>query len=101
MIAQLLFRCLASSPDVYFYPRQGPLDQVLFALRKKLRLRISVVTHIVMVMNDVTGNGLVARSIVEGDAVLANSAYVAETVGQRVGVRATTIYHRIDRLFFF
>jgi glycosyltransferase involved in cell wall biosynthesis len=100
-MAQLLIRCLASSPDVYFYPRQGPLDQVLFALRKKLRLRISVVTHIVMVMNDVTGNGLVARSVVEGDAVLANSAYVAETIGQRFGVRATTIYNGIDRRFFF
>jgi len=100
-MVQLLIRCLASSPDLYFYPRQGPLDQVLFALRKKLRLRISVVTHIVMVMNDVTGNGLVARSIVEGDAVLANSAYVAETVAQRFGVRATTIYDGIDRRFFF
>ena len=100
-MAQLLIRCLVSSPDVYFYPRQGPLDQVLFALRKKLQLRISVVTHIVMVMNDVTGNDLVARSIVEGDAVLANSAYVAETVRQRFGVRTTTIYNGIDRRFFF
>ncbi|HXM23211.1 MAG TPA: glycosyltransferase family 4 protein [Terriglobales bacterium] len=100
-MAQLLIRCVASSPDVYFYPRQGPLDQVLFVLRKKLRLRMAVVSHIVMVMNDVTGNGLVARSIVEGDAVVANSAYVAETVRQRFGVRAGTIYNGIDRRFFF
>jgi glycosyltransferase involved in cell wall biosynthesis len=100
-MAQLLVRCLASSPDVYFYPRTGPLDHMLFVLRKKLRLRISVVTHIVMVMNDVTGSGLVARSIVEGDAVLANSAYVAETVREKFGVRAGTIYNGIDRRFFF
>jgi glycosyltransferase involved in cell wall biosynthesis len=100
-MAQLLIRGLAASPDVYFYPRTGPLDQVLFGLRKRLRLRMAVVTHIVMVMNDVTGNGLVARSIIEGDAVLANSAYVAESVQQRFGVRAGTIYNGIDRRFFF
>jgi glycosyltransferase involved in cell wall biosynthesis len=100
-MAQLLFRCLASSPDVYFYPRTGPLDQAVFGLRKNLRLRMAVVTHIVMVMNDLTGNGLVARSIVEGDAVMANSAYVAETVQHRFGVTAGTIYNGIDRRFFF
>ncbi len=100
-MAQLLIRGLAYSPDVYFYPRTGPLDQALFMLRKKLRLRMAVVTHIVMVVNDVTGNGLVARSIVEGDAVLANSAYVAETVQQRFGVQPGTIYNGIDRRFFF
>ena len=99
--AQLLIRCLGSSPDVYFYPRTGPLDQALFGLRKKLRLRMAVVTHIVMVMNDVTGNGLIARSIVEGDRVLGNSVYVAETVRQRFGVQAGTIYDGIDRRFFF
>jgi glycosyltransferase involved in cell wall biosynthesis len=99
--AQLSIRGLACSPNVYFYPRAGPLDQLVFGLRKKLRLRMAVVTHIVMVMNDVTGNGLIARSIVEGDVVLANSAYVAETVRQRFGVRAGTIYNGIDRRFFF
>jgi glycosyltransferase involved in cell wall biosynthesis len=99
--AQLLARCLASSPDVYFYPRTGPLDQAFFVLRKKLRLKTALVTHIVMVMNDATGNGLIARSIVEGDAVLANSAYVAETVRRRFGVRAGTIYNGIDRRVFF
>src|SRR5271154_4845875 len=45
--AQLLMRSLAFRPDIYFYPRFGPLDQVVFALRKNLRLRTAVVTHIV------------------------------------------------------
>jgi glycosyltransferase involved in cell wall biosynthesis len=99
--AQLLMRSLGFWPDVYFYPRFGPLDQVMFALRKNLRLKTAVVTHIVMVMNDATGNGLVARSALEGDAVFANSTYVAETVRQRFGVKAGTIYNGIDRRFFF
>jgi glycosyltransferase involved in cell wall biosynthesis len=99
--AQLLMRSLAFRPDVYFYPRFGPLDQAVFTLRKNLRLRTAVVTHIVMAMNDTTGNGLVARSALEGDAVFANSTYVAETVLQRFGVKAGTIYNGIDRRFFF
>jgi len=99
--AQLLMRSAAYRPDIYFYPRFGPLDRVVFALRKSLRLRTAVVTHIVSVMSKAVENSLVARSIVEGDAVFANSSYVAETVQQRFGVPAGTIYNGIDRRFFF
>jgi glycosyltransferase involved in cell wall biosynthesis len=99
--AQLLMRSLPFCPDVYFYPRFGPLDHVMFSLRKSLRLRTAIVTHIVSVMNKAEGKSLVARSIVEGDAVFANSVYVAETVRQRFGVEVGTIYNGIDRRFFF
>ena len=99
--AQLLMRSFGFWPDIYFYPRLGPLDQVVFALRKNLRLRTAVVTHIVSVMNNAVEKSLVARSIVEGDAVFANSAHVAKTVQQRFGVSAGTIYNGIDRRFFF
>jgi hypothetical protein len=99
--AQLLMRSVAYRPDIYFYPRFGPLDRIVFALRKSLRLRTAVVTHIVSVMSKAVENSLVARSIVEGDAVFANSSYVAETVQQRFGVPARTIYNGIDRRFFF
>jgi glycosyltransferase involved in cell wall biosynthesis len=98
--AQLLVRGLLSRPDVYFYPRQGPLDKAVFAIRKKLGLRMAIVTHIVMVMNDATAVGS-ARSILEGDAVFANSDYVAQTVQRKFGIRAGTIHNGIDRRFFF
>lgn len=100
-MAQLLMRCLAAAPDVYFYPRTGPLERALFMLHRTLRLKTAVVTHIVMVMNQVTGKGVIARSIVESDALFANSAYVAETVRQEFGVKAGTIYNGVDRRFFF
>ena len=99
--AQLLMRSLASWPNVYFYPRLGPLDRAVFTLRKGLRLKTALVTHIVMEMNEATGNGLVARSALEADAVFANSNYVAETIRARFGVTAGTIYDGIDRRFFF
>lgn len=99
--AQLLLRSLAFRPDIYFYPRFGLLDQAMFGLRKNLRLPTSVVTHIVSVMNDAAEKSLVARSIIEGDAVFANSMYVAKTVQQRFGVTVGTIFNGIDRRFFF
>jgi glycosyltransferase involved in cell wall biosynthesis len=100
-MAQLLLRCLAAAPDVYFYPRTGPLERAVFALHKRLRIKTAVVTHIVMVMNQLTGRGLIGQSIVQGDAVFANSTYVAETVQQQFGISVGTIYNGIDRRFFF
>jgi len=99
--AQLLMRSLAFQPDIYFYPRFGPLDHAMFVLRKNLRLRTAVVTHVVSVRSNTEGKSLVARSIVESDAVFANSVHVAETVQQEFGVRAGTIYNGIDRRHFF
>lgn len=87
--------------DIYFYPRQAPLDGAFFFLRKVLRLRTKVVSHIVMVMNDVTATGRVARSILESDVVFANSAYVGSTIKEKFQVKATTIYNGIDPRFFF
>ena len=99
--AQLLMRSLAFRPDIYFYPRFGLLDQAVFGLRKNFRLRTKVVTHIVSIINDAADKSLVARSITEGNAVFANSTYVAKTVQERFGVAAGTIYNGIDRRFFF
>jgi glycosyltransferase involved in cell wall biosynthesis len=94
-------RLLVTQPDIYFYPRQGPLDSAVFSLRKLGWLRAVVVTHIVMVMNPITGGGLIGRSVREGDAIFANSSYVAETVQRQFGVKAETIFNGIDRRFFF
>ena len=95
-----LIRLLVAPPDIYFYPRFGPLDNVFFSLRRRLRLKTFVVTHVVMVMNEATAQ-LASRSIREADAVFANSRYVAETVRNMFGIEAETIHNGIDRRFFF
>lgn len=97
---RFLTRLLLTRPDVYFYPRFGPLDNLFFSLRSKLRLKIAVVTHVVMVMNESTAK-IAGRSIREADAVFANSRYVAETVRRQFGIEAGTIHNGIDRRFFF
>jgi glycosyltransferase involved in cell wall biosynthesis len=97
---RFLTRMLVARPDIYFYPRFGPLDNIFFSLRSRLRLKTAVVTHVVMIMNDATAE-IAGRSIREADAVFANSGYVAETVRSRFGIEAGTIHNGIDRRFFF
>jgi glycosyltransferase involved in cell wall biosynthesis len=92
---------LISQPDVYFFPRTGPLDRVVFAMCKARILNTATVAYIVMVMNAETETGLIGRSIRESDTVLANSEYVAQTIEERFGIKSRTILDGIDRRFFF
>jgi len=92
---------LRFQPDIYFYPRHGPLDKAVFSLRRARLLKSAVVTHVVMVMNSATATGLTTRSIREGSAVFANSSYVAQTVYDQFGVKANVIFNGIDGRFFY
>lgn len=97
-VAQLLKRV----PDVYFHPREGPLDAVFLSLRRYLRLKTAVVTR-------VASGGLYAqpysparvRNIREADAVFANNHYLAQLVREKLGVAAAVIHNGIDRRYFF
>ena len=98
---RLLQHCLFPPPDIYFFPRTGPLDRVFFDLKKHLRLKTALVTYIVTAMDETTATGLIARSIWEGNAVFGNSRHVSETIRQVSGVHASTIYDGVDRRYYF
>ena len=98
---RLLWHSLFPPPDIYFFSRCGPLDRAFFDLRKYLHLRTALVSYIVMAMDDITGAGLIGRSIVEADQVCANSEYVASTVREKFGVESVIVYDAADRRFFF
>jgi len=98
---RLLKRILLTTPDIYFFPRCGPLDRAFFDLRKYLRIRTALVSYIVMMMNATTTNRMLQRSIVEADRLCANSEYVAQTVAERFGAEAEVVYDGVDRRFFF
>jgi len=99
---RLLLYCLSSSPDIYFYPRQGPLDDLFLSFRRRLRLRTAVVSHAVSGgLDRLDTFSTLARSFLEADAVFANCTYVAQTLKQRLGIEAGIIYNGIDRRFFF
>ncbi|HEY1657737.1 MAG TPA: glycosyltransferase family 4 protein [Candidatus Sulfotelmatobacter sp.] len=97
---RLLPHCLFPPPDVYFFPRRGPLDRFFFHARHRMSLRTALVTYIVMEMNATTGAGLIGRSVEEGDIVVGNSKYVSETIHRAFGVHAAVIHDGIDRRYF-
>src|ERR1700685_258138 len=99
--ARLFRRCLFPKPDIYFFPRHGPLDRAFFDSRKYLGKGTALVSYVVMMMNDLTASGLMARSIVEADRVCTNSKYVADTVREKFGLESTIVHDGVDRRFFF
>ena len=98
---RLLKFCLFPSPDIYFFPRYGPLDRTFLNSRKYLQKRTALVSYVVMMMNELTSTGLTGRSVVEADRVCTNSNYVADTVRGQFGIESTVIHDGVDRRFFF
>lgn len=98
---RLLPHCLLPPPDIYFFPRTGPLDRLFFDLKKRLKLKTAFITYIVTAMNETTATGLIARSVREGDAVFGNSKHVSQTIRQFFAVHARTIYDGVDRRYYF
>src|SRR5271163_3696202 len=45
--ARTIGHILRNVPDVYFHPREGPLDSAFFGMRRYLRLKTAVVTPVV------------------------------------------------------
>jgi len=97
-----VWQILKKVPDVYFFPREGPLDAAFLGLRRHLRLKTAVVTYIV-------SGGLYRQAysparvgnIREADAVVANNDYLGQLLKQKLGVDAGTIYDGVDRRYFF
>ena len=80
--ARWLARVLLSKIDIYFFPRQGPLDTLFLFFRRSLGLPVALVTYIVMALDEIDVGPTMTRSIREADCVVGNSRYVARD-GQR------------------
>jgi glycosyltransferase involved in cell wall biosynthesis len=98
---RLLARCVLTRPDIYFFPREGPLEASFLFLRRHLRLRTALVTYVVATQENGPYSPILGRTIVEADAVVGNSVYVSETITQRYGMQATTIHSGISRPIYF
>jgi len=95
-------RFLADIPDVYFFPREGPLDAAFLKLRRLLRLRTALVTLVVSGGLDVQPYGEArTNNIREADCLLANNTYLGQLLREKMGVEAATIYDGVDRRNFF
>ena len=100
---RVLLHCLCRIPDVYFFPREGPLDSAFLALRRRLKLRTAVVTYVVSggLYNPDPPRPALARNVREADIVFGNCQFLSELVHRRLGVDAGIRYDGIDRRFFF
>jgi glycosyltransferase involved in cell wall biosynthesis len=93
---------LLKVPDVYFFPREGPLDGFFLKCRRCLRLKTALVTYVV-------SGGLYSENYVparllnirEADEVIANNTYLSRLVYEKIGVAAQIIYDGVDRRYFF
>jgi glycosyltransferase involved in cell wall biosynthesis len=94
-----LSHVLLSKTDVYFFPREGPLDTLFMFFRRSLGLPIALVTYVVVALDGGVGPKM-ARSIREADLVVGNSRFVTQTVEDRFGVAAKTIHSGIKRELF-
>src|ERR1700690_3989650 len=98
--ARWLTRVLLSKIDIYFFPREGPLDTLFLFSRRLLGLPVAIVTYVVTAL-DTEVRPKMARSIREADIVVGNSRYVTRTVNDRFGIAALTIHDGINRELFF
>ena len=97
---RLLAAVASLRPDVYFYPRHGPMDASFVWWRRQLGLRCAVVTHIVMMMNAATAVPAWERIVRESDALYGNSRYVTETIREYFHLPAETIHNGVDSRWF-
>jgi len=98
---RLLGRFLRTRPDLYFFPREGQLDSSFLWLRRHLQLRTALLTYVVTTQENGPSSAVLARSIGEADAVVGNSLYCSQTIAERYGRTATTIYDGISRGVFY
>lgn len=98
-----LAHLLAGAPDVYFFPREGPIDAAFLAARAKLRLGSALVTYVVsggLEAGQERERPVLWRAMRECDALAANSRHMAETVRKLSGKNVDIVYDGIDRRYY-
>jgi glycosyltransferase involved in cell wall biosynthesis len=99
---RILLHLLTHIPDVYFFPREGPLDRAFLTARKSLQLKSALVTYVVSGgLDERSERPLLMRQIQEGDVVAGNSIHMSRTVGKLGGSDVQTVYDGIDRRYYF
>ena len=101
--ARTIAALLREPPDIYFFPREGPLDAVFLALQPYLFRHTVLVTYFVsggLYNPDPVAPGKM-RNIARAAVVVGNNAYLSELAAKRFQVPVTTIHDGADPRFFF
>jgi len=99
--ARILLHLFSDPPDVYFFPREGPIDAAFLAARRKLALKTALVTYVVSGSLENDNRPLLFRAIRECDVVAANSRHMSQTTERLGGKDVQTVYDGIDRRFYY
>lgn len=99
---RIISHLLRNVPDVYFFPREGPLDAAFLSARSMLRLRSALVTYVVTGgLETDTNRKLLRRAIHDCDMIAGNSWHMSETVRKLGGHNVQTVYDGIDRRHYY
>lgn len=98
-----LAQILTKVPDIYFFPREGPLDLAFLRIRHALSLKTAVVSYVVSGgLDQAQYSANRQLHIRSADAVFANSRYLATLLSERMGIEAAgAIYDGVDRRHFY
>ena len=99
--ARGLWHLLNHVPDVYFFPREGPLDRAFLSARRRFSLKTALVTYVVSGGLEKDHRPLLFRAIREGDIVVGNSRYMAGMAQKLGGKNVQIIYDGIDRRYYY
>ncbi len=99
--ARVLWHLLTHVPDVYFFPREGPLDKALLTVRRRLALKTGLVTYVVSGGLEKDNRPLLFQAIREADIAVTNSRYMAGITQKLGGKNVQTIYDGIDRRYYY
>lgn len=96
-----MFRLVGDIPDICYFPREGPLDDQFFWLRRHLHWHTAVVTYIVSGGLDRVGpRPGQLRNMQQANAVYGNNRYITDLI-QELGFKAETIYDGVDRRYYY
>jgi glycosyltransferase involved in cell wall biosynthesis len=99
--ARVIWHLLTHIPDVYFFPREGPLDSAFLSVRRRLALKTALVTYVVSGGLEKDNRPLLFRAVREADIAVGNSRYMAGITQKLGGKNVHTIYDGIDRRYYY
>ncbi len=100
--ARVLWHLLRNVPDVYFFPREGPLDSAFLTARSRLNWKSALVTYVVSGgLDQDTERMLLLRAVRESDVVAGNSVHMSKTVQRLGGRNVQTVYDGIDSRYYY
>ena len=99
---RILWHLLFYIPDVYFFPREGPIDAAFLAARAKLHWKSALVTYVVSGgLEHERNRPILQRAIREGDIIAGNSRHMSEMVERLGGRNVQTVYDGIDWRYYY